>query len=116
MNSKVIAGTVGLLILVLISIGPATEFFYSKSDPVAYRNRKVCKSLKPGISKDELVAELGSPLQSNKDRADPKVLRVYFKSISIQATQSWAKIDEKTGKVIALNCSGEGPFTWELEK
>ena len=116
MNSKAIAGTAALLALVLISARPAMDFVYSKSEPIEYRNGKVCRSLKPGINKSELVAALGSPTQSYNDRADPKVLRMHFKSISIQSTQSWAMIDGKTDKVIALNCNGEGPFTWELVK
>ena len=68
-------------------------------DPVGYRNLKVCRTLKPGITRDELYKVLGDPVSTVVVR---ERTLVYFKTASIAATRIHAEIQESTGRVLSL--------------
>jgi len=98
-----------LIFVLLLALG--VDFYMASEDPIGYRNSKICPTLRPGISINELNAALGEP-----ERIQLKGEEwLMFRTFSLAAGPIQAKVNERTNRVITLRCQQDGPATWTTQ-
>ena len=80
-----------------------------EDDPHGYRNLKACAKLRPGITEDDLVRELGPP--ENHEEAGG-VRKLAFHTLRAAAAPIRAETDAATGRVLVLRCRDDEKPTW----
>ena len=75
---------------------------------------RICESLKPGLSKQELISALGTPI--GRPAADGDNWILSFRENIGAAGPIRAGVDRKTEKIVWLLCSFDGTYTWKIDK
>lgn len=76
---------------------------------------RICESLQPGLSKQELISALGTPIDQEEREGGVWILS--FRENIGAAGPITAWVDQKTEKVVRLRCWFEGSSdTWKIDK
>jgi len=111
MKKKILVG-IGVALVVCLVLFGGIQLYCRLTDPIGYRNYRICNKLPQGITAAQLKTALGEPMYRRD--MDGEVW-LYFKTLSIIAGPIRAQISDSDGKVLRLRCSEDGPDTWSVE-
>jgi hypothetical protein len=101
-----------LSIIVITILSLFCFYFYSKSiNFKGVENSRICDSIKPGISIDELIRILGKPINTIEVNGETWVT---FQANPFAAGVIRARIDKNENRVIALKCWEDKKPNWDI--
>lgn len=97
-------------VLFVASLGVAVGFlqYYGA------KQGRICESLRPGLSKQELISALGAPIDQGEEEHDVRLFSFKGNVGAAGLIRAW--VNPKTETVVRLRCWEDGSDTWKIDQ